>query len=236
PFSSYQGERVERIFFRDLTKPNTYLTEGAIVVLNMPQYVLADMSNLIAQRLTDVNIYRFTDENFHTYNQVILYYRIRKRKGGRDNVLISMVERYSYMSMENIPSLDIEDEVIYHIPKAEKDVVLFETNFVDKDDVLKSLKETNILNKFKEQTSNPKSDTVKASNPAMPLKASHMATAIASGALPEKMGNHLLVGVTKTKKTEEREIDEHGTEKKVETYQAESLIRLFTEVGVFDLE
>src|SRR5699024_2353749 len=73
PFAQYQGDRLERIFFRDLTKPNTYLVEGSVVVLNMPQHVLSSMANLISQRLEDVRIYRFTDANFPVYKQVIVY-------------------------------------------------------------------------------------------------------------------------------------------------------------------
>lgn len=236
PFAEYKGERLEQIFFRDLTKPNTYLTDGAIVVLNMPQKVLNDMSNLIAQRLEDVKIYRFTDDNFYVYRQVIVYGRMRIKRGGRDENIKRMVEQFAYLPPDVIPTVDTVDDVLYYLPKPEKEVSIFETNFVDKDDILNSLKETRILNTFVELTSNPQLDSVNASNPAMPLKISHMATAIASGALPEKMGDHLLVGVTKTKKTEEKNISEDGTEQEIETFQSESLIRVYSKNGIFTLE
>lgn len=236
PFSSFKGERLERIFFRDLTKPNSYLTDEAVVVLNMPQRVLEDMSSIVAQRLENVKIYRFTDENFYNYRQVILYGTLRKKRGSRDENIKRMLEQFAYLPPNVIPTLETEDDVVYNIPKAEREVSIFETNVVDIDDVIRSMEQSRIMESFIDNVSNPKLESVNATNPAMPLKISHMATAIASGALPEEMGDHLLVGVTKVKKTEDTEYDDEGTKRDTETFQSESMIRVFTSNGIYDLE
>lgn len=236
PFSSFKGERLERIFFRDLTKPNSYLTSGAVVVLNMPQRVLEDMSSIVAQRLENVKIYRFTDENFYNYRQVILYGTVREKRGSRDENVKSMLEQFAYLPPDVIPTLDVEDNIVYNIPTAEREVSIFETNVVDIDDVKRSMERSRIMDVFIDSVSNPKLESVNATSPAMPLKISHMATAIASGALPEEMGDHLLVGVTKVKRTEDVEYDDEGTKRDTETYQSESMIRVFASDGIYDLE
>lgn len=239
PFGVFQGERLEKMFFRDLTKPNTYLTEGSLVVLNMPQHVLYSMANLIAQRLEKVRVYRFTDKNFPVYKQIILYGYRRKGRLGKDETLKRKLETLAYVSPEYIPTLETEDwdEVQYNIPESEREVSLFDTNFVEAEDIIRSMKEVNVMEKVNFKISNPKLESIKSKNPAMPLKTTHMATAIASGAVPEQMGDHLLVGVTKTKVTEETDFDlETESEKETVIYQSKSLIRVFSEQGIFDLD
>lgn len=237
PFSQYGGERLETIFFRDLTRPNRYLPSGSVVVLNLPQHALKDVSNLVAQRLEDVKVYRFSDENFYNYRQVIVYGVMRRKRGSRNQEIKELLERYAYLSKDEITSLEVEDDVMYYIPKAEREVSIFETNFVSEEDIIHSLEESNVLDVFEGRISNPNIDSLSSKRPAMPLKTSHMATAIASGALPEEMGDHLLVGVTKIQKSEDTEIDEEkGITKDIELYQSKSLIRVFTKDGIFDLE
>lgn len=239
PFAEFQGERLEKIFFRHLTRPNSYLTEGALVVLNMPQYVLNPMASLIAQRLENVKVYRFTDENFPSYKQVIVYGKRRKKGLGLDRSMREKLERLAFISPEHIPTLDVEDwdEVQYTIPAPKKEVALFDTSFVDVDDIIKSMNDVDVMGKVTEKVSNPKFMIANGKKPAMPLKVSHMATAIASGALPETMGDHLLVGITKTQVTETTDYDvETEREKETVTYQSKSLIRVFSDRGIFDLQ
>lgn len=239
PFAEFQGDRLERMFFRDLTKPNSYLTDDAVVVFNLPQRVLYQMSDLIAQRLTDVRVYRFTDENFPNYNQVIVYGYRKKSGTGKDELLKTRLIDLAYVSPKFIPTLEQEDwkEVQYIIPEPKREVEVFDTTIVHPEDIMQSMDECNLMEQLLFKTANPHSDGIQNKSPAMPLKTSHLATAIASGALPEAMGDHLLVGVTKTQITENVELDEEtGNTKESVVYQSKSLIRVFSEQGIFDLQ
>ena len=239
PFAEIQGERLERTFFRDLTRPNTYLTDGALVILNIPQYVLGTMASLIAQRLENVRVYRFTDKNFPTYMQIIVYGYRRKSRLGLNEKLRSELQQLAQTAPNRIPSLDNGDwdKVQYTIPAAEREVKLFDTNFVSAEDIIRSMSESNVMEQVNDRIKTFNLEQVEAKQPAMPLKVSHMATAIASGALPEQMGDHLLVGVTKTQVTEEKDYDvENEREIETTTYQSKSLIRVFSDRGIFDLE
>ncbi len=239
PFAEFQGDRLEKIFFRDLTKPNSYLTEKGVVILNIPQKVLSSLADLIAQRLENVRVYRFTDKNFPVYHQVIVY-GYRKRVGiGKDELTRRKLNHLAIVSPHDIPALDQGDWdcVKYILPKPKREVTLFDTTIVEPKDIIHSMNECDLLEQVSLKISNPQTEGITAKSPAMPLKTSHLATAIAAGALPETMGDHLLVGVTKTQITEETDIDEEtGKIKESKTYQSNSLIRVFSEQGIFDLQ
>lgn len=239
PYAEIHGDRLERIFFRDLTKPNSYLTEGAVVILNIPQRVLEPLSDLIAQRLRGVRVYRFTDVNFHQFKQVIVYGYRKSARIGRDDILKKQLIDLAYTSPDFIPTLETEDwnEVQYVIPEPQKKVEIFDTTFVQPEDIIRSMNECNLMEQVSLNIFNPSAQRVERKSPVMPLKISHMATAIAAGALPEAMGDHLLVGVTKTKITEDIEVDEEtGGTKESTVYESKSLIRVFSEQGIFDLQ
>lgn len=238
PFMSMSGgERAEMVFFRDLTRTDSYLTDGALVILNVPQYVLADMARLIAIRLENVRVYRFTDENYPLYKQVIVYGYRKKPGGKRDEALQKKLEWYSRSSHDVLPALDVEDCIRYKIPESSRPVELFLSSVVEPEDILQSLEECDFFDKVADKIRDVKLENAKAQNPAMPLKLSHYATAIAAGALPEKMGDHMLVGVTKRVQTERTEVDnETGKEKETVTFRPKSLVRVFSKQGIFDLE
>lgn len=231
------GERAETTFFRDLTQSDSYLTDGALVILNIPQYVLEDVAKLIAIRLEKVKVYRFTDENYPTYKQVIVYGYRKKPGTGRDGGLQRELEWFSRSSHDVLPALDVEDHVRYKIPEPLRAVELFQSGIVEPEDILKSVAECNFFDKVTDKIKDVKLENAKAQKPAMPLKVSHYATAIAAGALPEKMGNHLLVGITKKVQTERTDIDEEtGKRKDTVTVRPKSLVRVFSKQGIYNLE
>lgn len=237
PFMEVKGERAEAIFFRDLTKPDSYLTDGALVILNMPQYALAAVAKLIAIRLGNVKVYRFTDENYPAYKQVIVYGYRKKTGTGRDDALQKELEWISRSSPDVLPGLDEMDDVRYRIPEPNKPVELFQSGIVEPEDILQSLSECSFFEKVADKIKDTKLENAKTQNPAMPLKISHYATAIAAGALPEAMGDHMLVGITKRVQTERTDVDEEtGKVKDTVTVRPKSLVRVFSKRGIFDLE
>ncbi|WP_019156907.1 DUF6094 domain-containing protein [Robertmurraya massiliosenegalensis] len=244
PFMHMNGERMELTFLRDLT--SDYLQSGGVLIFNLPQYILKDVAKILASRFVDIKVYRFTDANYDSYKQVIVY-GVRRRKGLRSEkerqyqvAIEKELYNFSFLGKEALPSLDIADWDMnfYTIPKNEKPVALFQSMKVEEDDILLSLQSAN---KFYEKVADKIKDlnitTGKQINPAMPLKITHIATAIASGTLPENMGDHLLVGVSKRVQEQKVQINpKSGKEEEVTTFKPKSIVRVFSEKGIFNLK
>lgn len=245
PFMRMNGERMELTFLRDLT--TNYLQTGGIFVFNIPQIVLKDIARLLANRFDDIKVYRFSDENFDAYKQVIVY-GIRSKKGIRTEKQRQKqykvehdLSRFSFASKDELPTLDTPDwdSVYYTIPRHEREVATFQSMRVEAEDVIRSLEapSNDFFNKVYERVNDINIAQRDGINPAMPLKTAHMATAIASGTLPEDMGDHLLVGISKQVHDEEIKINpKSGKEEEVITIRSESIVRVFSEDGIFNLQ
>jgi hypothetical protein len=244
PFMQMNGERMETTFLRDLT--GDYLQAGGILIFNLPQNVLKDVAKILASRFVDIKVYRFTDTNYDAYKQVIVY-AVRRRKGLRsekERVYQQNIEKelynYAFLGKNALPSLNVADwdTNFYTIPKNEKPVLLFQSLKVEEEDILASLQSSNkFYEKIEEKIKDLNITTGKQINPAMPLKLTHIATAIASGTLPENMGDHLLVGVSKRVSEQKTQINpKSGKEEEVTTFKPKSIVRIFSDKGIFNLK
>lgn len=239
PFMDIGNERAELRFFRDLTQVDSYLPVGSLIIFNLPQYVLGDVARLISVRMEKVRVYRFTDKNYPNYKQVIVF-GYRKAPGtGKNEQIEKYLQFVSRSSMDAIPSLDTADwnDIQYIIPAQIKPVEVFQSTLIEIDDVIKSMENSKFYTKVLTKIMDVNSLKGNIKSPAMPLKITHFATAIAAGALPEHMGNHLLVGVTKKVQEETNEID-IDTGKRVNrvTYKPKSMVRVFSKEGIFNLK
>lgn len=244
PFMQINGERMELTFLRDLT--SDYLQAGGVFIFNLPQYVLKDVAKILASRFVDIKVYRFTDANYDVYKQVIVY-AVRRRKGLRsekERIYQQQIEKelynLSFLGKDALPTLDTADWDMnfYTIPKNEKPVALFQSMKVEEEDILRSLQSSNkFYEKVEEKIKDLNITTGKAINPAMPLKITHIATAIASGTLPENMGDHLLVGVSKRVQEQKMQVNpKSGKEEEITTFKPKSIVRIFSEKGIFNLK
>ena len=243
PFMQLKGDRMETTFLRDLTAD--YLQAGGILIFNLPQHILKDVAKILAARFVDIKVYRFTDANYDAYKQVIVY-AVRRRKGLRtekerqyqqdiEKELINL----SFLGKKAFTSLDVEDWDMnfYTIPKNDKPVVLFQSMKVEEEDILNSLQTSKFYEKIEEKIKDLNITTGKQINPAMPLKITHIATAIASGTLPEAMGDHLLVGVSKRVTEQKVQVNpKSGKEEEVTTFKPKSIVRIFSDKGIFNLK
>lgn len=243
PFMQMNGERMENTFLRDLTED--YLQAGGILIFNLPQYVLRDCAKILASRFVDIRVYRFSDANYDVYKQVIVY-AVRQRKGLRSEkerqYQISIekeLTNLSFLGKNALSTLKVADwdTVQYVIPKNEKPVALFQSMKVEEEDILKSLQSCDFYKKIGDKIKDLNITTGKKIEPAMPLKITHIATAIASGTLPEEMGDHLLVGVSKPVREQRIQINpKSGKEEEVTTMKPKSIVRIFSEKGIFNLK
>ncbi|WP_240377204.1 DUF6094 domain-containing protein [Bacillus piscicola] len=248
PFQEADKERMEKTFMRDLTAKR--LSPDGIFVFNLPQYVLKDCADLLTRRFEHIRVYRFTDENYDSYKQVIVYGVRRglhlptedsERKKAKTK---KMLEKLSQQGKDAFPPLDEEDwdDVQYTVKPALECLETFRSDKVTAQDILDSMSNAESVEEIDSNIEKQMSDiyvmeSKKSLTPAMPLKTAHIATAIASGVLPEQMGeDHLLVGVSKRTRNEKNQINEKsGKEEKVVTTQPTSLIRIYSEMGIFNL-
>ncbi|WP_103108546.1 DUF6094 domain-containing protein [Brevibacillus reuszeri] len=238
PYDDGFGERIETSFLRRLTNKSTnVLVKGALLMFCIPQYVLSDASLLIASRFTSVKVYRFTDVNYPTFKQVVVFGYFQRPDPDERSVTTHYLREVSKLGPEALPSLDEEDGVTYRILPSRQSIRLFRAGKLRIDEMSKDLVTSPIFLSMKELFLPSHSRNADLKNPVLPLKPTHYAIAIAAGAVGGNMGNHLLVGVTKQiHDTADKVNDDGEVEGEVTIKHHKSIVRVFTKDGVFDLE
>lgn len=240
---SSNGERLETIFLNELTKD--YLAEESLLIFIIPKYILRNVAKTLAQRFTNIRVYRFTDKNYKDFQQVVVFgQRLRSglltqpERTYREYIEDRLI-RLSFADKEEIPTLaEKEDDVEYVIKPPKKTVSLFRSTCIDPSKIIESSQKCGHFSKVKSymkgfEISLEKKDI----RPAMPLKVTHIAAAISAGALPESMGSHLLVGVTKRiQETEEIYDVKKNKLTEVTTFKPKSIVRVFSDKGIFTLK
>ncbi|SHF15590.1 hypothetical protein SAMN02745133_01949 [Desulforamulus putei DSM 12395] len=240
PYDERFGKRVEEIFFRDLTAPGKYLVDGGLVVLIIPQYVLKDIARLAEARLDNVTVYRFTDENYPVYNQVVLF-GTRKKGIERNPLLKKTLEALAEMGPSALPSLDMEDNVTYDLPEATKPVTMFRGSVHDPVEIAKDVMVSPAWEWLSNKLLPPSARKGVTQKPAvLPEKIMHFAVRAVSGDLPENFGSHILTATTVKHKEVEvsEEIKEDGKRKetRVEIIRDVTKCFVFAPTGVHVLQ
>lgn len=246
PFAEMQGRRLEEIFLQDLT--NDYLPADGILILNIPLYVLRSLSKTLASRFLDIRVFRFSDQNgnYDRFQQVIVFGR-RRQKGLRSNNERIYKERMekelfnlSFLGKDAVTPLDkaVKLPISYEIVPAPKPVVLFQSMKVEPEDIIASQLNAGHFDKVMQKMSSLEiTSSARNIRPAMPLKYTHIAAAISAGALPETMGSHMLVGVTKRVQEERKAINpKTGKEQDITTFKPKSIVRIFSDKGIYNLK
>ncbi len=244
PFAQVKGERLEVKFLRDLTQD--YLAPGGILALNIPQYVLRDVAKILANRFVDLKVWRFTDENnnYNHFKQVVVFGKRRQKglRSSKEREYQQSIEKelynLSFLGKDALPALDtsVAPNERYVALVAPKPLQTFESMRVELDDIKKVSDDA--FSKAETMFSDllPNNDRVNI-RPAMPLKDTHLAAAIASGALPETMGNHLLVGVTKRVSEHREEFNEKSQkQQQITKTKPKTIVRVFTNDGIYNLK
>lgn len=226
PYTNHGIERAEVTFLRDLTDPTSgKLQPGGLLGFCIPQKVLRDSAMLLALRFDDIHVYRFTDDEYPTYYQVVVFGRRREKKNPDP---VPEGERLKKLSLSAPPTLDLDDGVVFQVPAAEKEVQTFLLNALTEEEVRESLAASPLWDAVAKYKPKPKA-IMKA--PVMPLKSTHIAVSIAAGAVGGAMGDHLLVGSTKREKSSQ-EIPMDNGYKIIERVESKSIVRLFDQNGI----
>ncbi len=212
-------QREEARFLRDLTEKR--LQPGGLLMFCIPQYILKNCAAILANRFKGIKIYRFTDEDYKVFKQVVLFgYRREKAASGpiarrlRDQLII-----IGEKGPDALPPLDIDDDKTFAIPPAAKEITLFRDSKVTDEEVAEVLEGSKIFEKVQRIVTPPPAAKVKLATPVLPLKIAHMGTAIAAGAVGGNMGTHVVTGTTR-KVVETNQRTEHTyakTEKMITT-------------------
>ncbi len=225
PYSERAGERAEVVFLRDLTRPgNGKLQIGGLLGFCIPQKVLSSAATVLATRFENIQVYRFTDSEFSTYKQVVVFaYRCT---GKSSDDIHDERAKLKLLATTELPTLD-KARFVY-IKPATCEMTTFLSNTLSPELVKATLDGSPLLDNAKKHAPHPPRFLTP---PLMALKPSHIGVTIAAGAVGGNFGNHILVGTTKRDVSVEEELTETGT-KRIETQQIRSIIRLFGKDGI----
>lgn len=231
------GERIEVTFLRDLTAPNKYLQNGGLLMLCIPQHVLAPAAPYLAIRFRDVRVYRFTDRNYPVFKQVIVFGYREKMGGPEAKRTREWLQQLGQAGPEALLPLDAGDGIKFTVPAARGPVTLFRGSVFDPEEVISDVEGSGgweeignmMLPAFLAHRTELK-------NPLLPLKLPHVAIAISARAVDGNMGTHILEGVTKKVVDQQDITDEKGTTTILKTERHVTTVRVFSPEGVFDLD
>ena len=231
PYDVANGERVEVRFLRDLTERR--LQPGGLLMFCIPQYVLRNAASTLAARFFDLAVYRFTDDDYPVFKQVVVfgYRREQSDAGPEARKTKEWLANLGYLGPEAVPSLDEDDGKTFSVPAAAGPVAIFRDSRVDVDEARAAVLKSPVFAQVERLITPPPPAQVQMKTPVMPLKLAHMGTAIAAGAVGGNMGTHIIVGTTK--KTVETY--EKGKDTIAQVERIETSVKVFSPEGIFTL-
>lgn len=235
---SSQKERMELIFFRDLTAPDSYIQPGALVIFCIPQYVLKDVAYLLVLRLEKIRVVRFTDQFYPSFKQVfVLGYRRKSRPTESTVELRKSLEELALADPSFLPTVDIPGPDAFLIPAAQNAVAMFRGSVFDSTEVAQDIDNSSLWKTVENMLLPANVQDSELKRPLLPAKVAQIAVALSAGAVGGNMGNHIIRGVTKRQTDTRIEYDENGTKTTTEIQKHITVVRAFVPYeGVFDLE
>ncbi len=112
----YDTDRVHgRLEQRFLTRFKSFLVDGGVLVYVVPYYALAASKEELGKYFEDVSCWRFPDEDYAAYKQVVLFGR-KTTNLAPDPLVMAQVDHW-VNNPDAIPVLGTGD-VVYHLPYA----------------------------------------------------------------------------------------------------------------------
>ncbi|MFD1363145.1 DUF6094 domain-containing protein [Lentibacillus salinarum] len=237
PYQDGFTERVETTFLRNLTgRHRNILQPDGLLVYIIPQNVLKDASGVLSARFSDLNVYRFTDDNYSRFHQVVLFGRNQRPDVETKKKNLKWLKDIAKGDKDTLLTLDEEDGITYELFPSEP-VELFRSGKLNDYELAKDLATSEIFDETKRVFNNSSFD-ISFERPILELKPMHYSVAtMADTDRGGNMGDHFLVSDVVKKKSEKENTDDEGNvtnEEITEHYQ--SRVRVFSKQGVFDLE
>ena len=197
PYDEVFHERTELRFLRTLSsKSKNVFANNGLLMFCVPQYVLDKCSMILSERFRDIKVYRFTDDAYDVFKQVVVFGYFGS-PGSRESVksIREYLREIANAGPEALPTLEEIEEEFYLHP-SEQSISLFRAGRLNPEELFQDLKDSTIFSEFEKRVT-PEVRKSTMNRPLLPLKLAHAGTAIASGAVGGNMGNHIVVGVTK---------------------------------------
>jgi tRNA1(Val) A37 N6-methylase TrmN6 len=214
PLDEDRHERTEKAFLRGTVK---YLLPEGVLVYIVPQpRVTEDVAKILSYRFEDFNTYRFPDEEYERFKQIVLFGRRKVQSYLDDNSLL-MLNAIPYTELQEIPHLE---EPIYDLPES-PEFRLFRSTLIDEAELEKELKISTLWQKFNQHGRNNKDGV---GRPPLPLHTGHLGLLLASGCLDGMVGEgedrHIVRGkVEKVSHTEQEYEGDVLIQREVERYK-----------------
>lgn len=162
---------------------------GGVMVYIIPQRRLdVKVSRYIAARFKDIRVYRFPDEEFASFSQIVVFGRKKDtaRIVSPPQAEIDALYRLSLVNAEELPVLRMQEEALYELPPApDKDAegrpVLFRRMTWDEAEIVAAARKSGVLGSntaWRDALAQSQGGVMR---PAMPLKKGHVAMLMASG-------------------------------------------------------
>lgn len=236
PYAEVFKERTELRFLRTLSsKSKGVLIPDGLLMFCIPQHVLGSVATVLTSRFRELKVYRFTDEEYSIFKQVVVFGYAGRAKQEERKAMQQQLKEWAKAGPEALPTLE-EITDTFEIPPSPEPISIFRGGKLREDELRQDLLDSQALVDFQKKVQADIQQT-KMKNPLLPLKVTHAGIAVASGAIGGNFGNHIVVGLTKqVTEKEDIEDDEGLTSKEIYTKHFRSIVRVFTQNGIFELE
>ncbi len=162
-------DRKEKTFLRGTMK---YLQPNGTLIYIIPQNRLTDdVSRILSYRFDDFNAFRFQDDEYDKYRQIVLF-GVKKERGSMGDA-----GRLNDLSRETPDEIPFADEPMYELPPS-KPVHLFRSSVIDEKELEKLLKNSPLWEKIRNHN-----DDGSMGRPPLPLHKGHLGLLLANGCL-----------------------------------------------------
>lgn len=241
PYDEGGLERTEVTAFRIHTYRNEQqmLQKGAVVCFCIPQYVLKNIAGLVSQRLDDVSVYRFTDDYYPQFRQVVIFGYFREPKSTIAKKVRESLKEIGDRGPDALPSLDIRDGKKYLVPAAQGTIEHFRGEALRTDELWKDLQESQVFREVMDIMMPPGIQGAnKLKRPPLPFKIPHMGLAITANAVDGNFGSFWLSGYTDfNKETREIKNDDGEVVREEVVYHPIPVARVFhPDKGIIEIK
>ncbi|MBN2331041.1 MAG: class I SAM-dependent methyltransferase [Candidatus Aenigmarchaeota archaeon] len=214
PAHGHEHERTEKVFLKGTVR---YLVPQGIVVYIVPQpRVTEDVAKILSYRFDDFNTYRFPDDEYEAFRQVVLFGR-RKGQNCLDDGSFGMLRSIPYVDLPEIPHMQ---QPVYQVPSS-PEVRLFRSTLIDEAELEHELGSSALWEKLNGHGQRNRNGV---GRPPLPLHTGHLGLLLASGCLDGMVGEgddrHIVRG--KVEKVSHLEQEYEGdvlVEREVERYR-----------------
>jgi hypothetical protein len=226
-----KSERYERTFLRDCTP---YLCPGGVLVYLIPQKRLdSRIARMLSYRFEEIAVYRFPDEAYKAYRQLVIF-GILKKKPSSDDAVAEHLKNCGLQGLA-VCVLPTDPLRVYEVPPSPlKSDFLFRSNQIDPEDLYEEIQRHGLFQQLRTMTTPLRlCETIK---PIMPLRLGHLAQILACGLMNgpvwdrERRNPLIIKGITKKEVKKSVEI-EGDCEKHIETDVIKITIRAFNREG-----